>query len=91
MCLFFCKQKKAAVIHPTGIGKSFIALKLRQDNSDKNICQMYPTEYIFNTQLEKLKRAVKERIDKLNAIGMVWNKKHGRVWNYYYEAARAYF
>ena len=48
--------KKAAVIHPTGTGKSFIAFKLCQDNSNKNICWISPSEYIFSTQLENLKR-----------------------------------
>lgn len=49
-------EKKAAVIHPTGTGKSFIAFKLCEDNSDKNICWLSPSEYIFDTQLENLKR-----------------------------------
>lgn len=29
---------KAAIIHPTGTGKSFIGFKLCEDNPDKNIC-----------------------------------------------------
>lgn len=49
-------EKKAAVIHPTGTGKSFIAFKLCEENSDKNICWLSPSEYIFDTQLENLKR-----------------------------------
>lgn len=48
--------KKAAVIHPTGTGKSFIAFKLCEDNPDKTICWLSPSEYIFDTQLENLKR-----------------------------------
>ena len=31
-------RKKAAVIHTTGTGKSFIAFKLCEDNPDKKIC-----------------------------------------------------
>ena len=50
-------EKKAAVIHPTGTGKSFIAFKLCEDNPDKTICWLSPSEYIFDTQLENLKRA----------------------------------
>ena len=46
---------KAAVIHPTGTGKSFIAFKLCEDYPDKTICWLSPSEYIFNTQLENLK------------------------------------
>ena len=36
---------KAAVIHPTGTGKSFIAFKLCYDNADKKICGLSPGEY----------------------------------------------
>ena len=46
---------KAAVIHPTGTGKSFIAFKLCEDNPDKTICWLSPSEYIFRTQLENVK------------------------------------
>lgn len=45
---------KAAVIHPTGTGKSLIAFKLCTDNPDKIICWLSPSEYIFKTQLENL-------------------------------------
>lgn len=49
------KEKgKAAVIHPTGTGKSFIGFKLCEDNPDKTICWLSPSEYIFKTQLENL-------------------------------------
>lgn len=51
------QYNKAAVIHPTGTGKSFIAFKLCADNTDKNICWLSPSEYIFKTQLENLKNA----------------------------------
>lgn len=48
---------KAAVIHPTGTGKSFIAFKLCYDNADKKICWLSPGEYIFKTQCENLPAA----------------------------------
>lgn len=48
---------KAAVVHPTGTGKSFIAFKLCEDNPDKRILWLSPSEYIFKTQLENLKAA----------------------------------
>ena len=48
---------KAAVVHPTGTGKSFIAFKLSEDNPDKRILWLSPSEYIFKTQLENLKAA----------------------------------
>lgn len=49
--------KKAAIVHPTGTGKSFIAFKLCEDHPDKTICWLSPSEYIFSTQLENLYQA----------------------------------
>ena len=48
---------KAAVIHPTGTGKSFIAFKFCEDFPEKHICWLSPSEYIFQTQLENLAAA----------------------------------
>lgn len=42
----------AAVIHPTGTGKSFIAFKLCEDHPEKTICWLSPSSYIFETQPE---------------------------------------
>jgi len=47
---------KAAIIHPTGTGKSFIAFKLAQQHPNKRICWLSPSEYIFKTQLENFRR-----------------------------------
>lgn len=48
------KTGKAAIVHPTGTGKSFIGFKLCEDNPNKKICWLSPSEYIFKTQLENL-------------------------------------
>ena len=48
---------KAAVIHPTGTGKSFIAFKLCEDHPQKTVCWLSPSEYIFYTQVENWKAA----------------------------------
>ena len=48
---------KAAVIHPTGTGKSFIGFKLCEDNPDKIVCWLSPSRYIFRTQIENLRYA----------------------------------
>lgn len=48
---------KAAIVHPTGTGKSVIGFKLCEDHPDKTICWLSPSEYIFQTQLENLKAA----------------------------------
>ena len=47
---------KAAIVHPTGTGKSFIAFKLIEDNPKEVVIWLSPSEYIFKTQLESLKR-----------------------------------
>ena len=44
---------KAAVIHPTGTGKSFLGFQLCADQKNKKICWLSPSEYIFRTQMEK--------------------------------------
>ena len=54
--LFLLSEKgKAAIIHPTGTGKSFIGFKLCEDFSSSIICWLSPSEYIFKTQIENLK------------------------------------
>ena len=47
---------KAAIVHPTGTGKSYIAFKLIEDNPEKVVIWLSPSEYIFKTQLESLKK-----------------------------------
>ena len=49
------EEGKAAVIHPTGTGKSFIAFQLAVEHPDKNILWLAPSEYIYQTQVENLK------------------------------------
>ena len=48
------ERGKAAVVHPTGTGKSFIGFKLCEDNPDKTILWLSPSRYIYQTQLENL-------------------------------------
>ena len=47
---------KAAIVHPTGTGKSYIAFKLVEDHPDAVVFWLSPSEYIFKTQLESLKK-----------------------------------
>lgn len=51
---------KAAIVHPTGTGKSFIAFKLAEDHPAETILWLSPSEYIFKTQCENLRRAAPE-------------------------------
>ena len=55
---------RAAVIHPTGTGKSFIGFRLCEDFPDKRICWLSPSEYIFRTQLENWRAASETEEDK---------------------------
>lgn len=48
---------KAAVIHPTGTGKSFVAFRLCQERADARIVWLSPSEYIWRTQLANLRTA----------------------------------
>jgi len=48
---------KAAVVHPTGTGKSFIGFKLCEDHPNQTVCWLSPSDYIFRTQLENLSDA----------------------------------
>ncbi len=54
------EEGRAAVIHPTGTGKSFIAFKLAQDQPDARICWLSPSEYIFNTQRENIHKVMQK-------------------------------
>ena len=42
----------AAVIHPTGSGKSMIAFKFAERHSESHFLWLSPSEYIYQTQLE---------------------------------------
>ena len=47
---------KAAVIHPTGTGKSLLAFKLAEDHPTASICWLSPNRYIYDRQKKNLKR-----------------------------------
>ncbi len=48
---------KAAIIHPTGTGKSFIGFQLAADHPNETILWLSPSRYIFETQIENLAAA----------------------------------
>ncbi len=56
---------RAAIIHPTGTGKSFIAFQFCADHATCKICWLSPSEYIFATQLEKWKGAGGEELENI--------------------------
>ena len=47
---------RAAIVHPTGTGKSYIAFKLIEDHPDVVAFWLSPSEYIFKMQMESLKK-----------------------------------
>ena len=49
------EQNKAAVIHPTGTGKSYIVFALIEAHPDKQFIWISPNEYIIQVQRENLK------------------------------------
>ncbi len=55
---------RAAVIHPTGTGKSFIAFKLAQEHPDSKILWLAPNGYIFRAQAENLRKVLKKDAGK---------------------------
>ena len=48
------KDGMAAVIHPTGTGKSMIAFKLVEEHPLNHFLWLSPSEYIYQTQVENL-------------------------------------
>lgn len=48
------EEGMAAVIHPTGTGKSLIAFKLVEEHPSEHFLWLSPSEYIYQTQLENL-------------------------------------
>ena len=51
------RTAKAAVIHPTGTGKSFIAFKWVEEHADERFVWLSPSEYIYKTQVENVTRS----------------------------------
>ncbi|MBQ8658074.1 MAG: Helicase associated domain protein [Clostridia bacterium] len=56
---------KAAVVHPTGTGKSFIGFKLCEDHPNAVVCWLAPSEYIFKTQTENWEKAGGSKLENI--------------------------
>lgn len=50
------ETSKAAVVHPTGTGKSFIAFKWVEENPEMRFLWLSPSDYIYLTQAENVQR-----------------------------------
>ena len=51
------EEGRAAVVHPTGTGKSFIAFHLAEEHPQEHFLWLSPSRYIFQTQQEAYARA----------------------------------
>ncbi len=65
---------KAAVIHPTGTGKSLIAFRLAEEHPNQKLLWLAPSAYIFQTQLENLKRMQSEEVSFPNIRFLTYAK-----------------
>ena len=72
VCAMLEKTGKAAVIHPTGTGKSFIGFQYAAEHPQTKVLWLAPSEYIFKTQLENWKSAGGEELK--NVIFLTYAK-----------------
>lgn len=63
---------KAAVIHPTGTGKSFIAFKLAEEHPNRRILWLAPSEYIYKTQVENMRKVLAVSESEKDATLQEW-------------------
>lgn len=66
----FKNNNRCCIIHPTGSGKSFIALKWILDNKNKNILIMAPNYIILDQMIEKVKKL---NIDEQNLTFSIYS------------------
>ena len=68
VCAMLEKTGKAAVIHPTGTGKSFIGFQYAAEHPQTKVLWLAPSEYIFKTQLENWKSAGGEELKNVTFL-----------------------
>lgn len=51
VCTMLVENGRAAIVHPTGTGKSYIAFRLVEDHPECRFLWLSPSEYIFKTQI----------------------------------------
>lgn len=65
-------EGKAAIVHPTGTGKSFIAFALVRDNPDKNFLWLSPSEYIYDLQCKNLWQSQHMKLSNIDFHTYAW-------------------
>ena len=68
VCAMLEKTGKAAVIHPTGTGKSFIGFRYAADHPETKVLWLAPSEYIFRTQMENWLHAGGEELPNITFL-----------------------
>ena len=76
VCRMLEKKGKAAVIHPTGTGKSYIAFQLCIMNPQKSILWISPNEYIYKNQIKSLRDNFGVKLDNVNFCTYTWLVNH---------------
>jgi superfamily II DNA or RNA helicase len=66
------EEGKAAIIHPTGTGKSFIAFALARDNQDKKFIWLSPSEYIYELQCKNLWQKQHMKLSNIDFHTYTW-------------------
>ena len=56
VCVMLENKGRAAVIHPTGTGKSLIGFKLCEEHPEAEVCWIGPSDYIFRTQADNVRK-----------------------------------
>ena len=51
------QKQRAAIVHPTGTGKSFIAFRFVEEHPQMRVLWLSPSEYIFRTQLDNIRKS----------------------------------
>lgn len=70
----FKRSKKVAVIHPTGTGKSFLALKLLEDNKDKKAIYIAPSNAILHNVKKNIFESEMDMFDFPNLERITYQK-----------------
>lgn len=70
----FKRSKKVAVIHPTGTGKSFLALKLLENNKDKRAIYIAPSNAILHNVKKNIFESGMDMSDFPNLKRMTYQK-----------------
>lgn len=65
------KESKAAIIHPTGTGKSMIAFQLVLCHAKQRVLWLAPSEYIFRTQIENVVKSADLTEQEKETLGQI--------------------